>query len=290
MQIFLQQIVSGLLSGSLYALVAVGLVVIYKGTDVVNFAQGEMVVLGAYVGHLAYSGWGLSYPLAFLAGMVAGGLAGMLSDRLFYRRLIESSVVSVVMATVAVSIIIRSGMRLLFGSFSLPMPPLFAFDALALGSLRVSPQALAVFGISFLLIALFVPLFRFTLLGKMMRATQQNRAAAALVGVRVNRIFTFTWGIGSALGAATGVLLAPLVGVNPDIGWIVIKAFAAAILGGITSIGGAAVGGLTLGVVENLAGGYISSALKDLVAFVLLVAVLLVRPSGLFGTPATRRA
>lgn len=290
MQIFLQQIVSGLLSGSLYALVAVGLVVIYKGTDVVNFAQGEMVVLGAYVGHLAYSGWGLSYPLAFLAGMVAGGLAGMLSDRLFYRRLIESSVVSVVMATVAVSIIIRSGMRLLFGSFSLPMPPLFAFDALALGPLRVSPQALAVFGISFLLIALFVPLFRFTLLGKMMRATQQNRAAAALVGVRVNRIFTFTWGIGSALGAATGVLLAPLVGVNPDIGWIVIKAFAAAILGGITSIGGAAVGGLTLGVVENLAGGYISSALKDLVAFVLLVAVLLVRPSGLFGTPATRRA
>jgi branched-chain amino acid transport system permease protein len=290
MDILLQQLVSGFLSGSLYALVAVGLVVIYKATDVVNFAHGEMVVLGAYVGYLAYVDWGLSYPLAFVAGLLAGAVAGMVSDRLFYRRLIDTSAVSVVMATVAISIIIRSGMRLLFGSFSLAMPPLFAFDALALGPVRISPQAVAVCGIAFLLIALFVPLFRFTLLGKMMRATQQNRAAAALVGIRVNGIFTLTWGIGSAIGAATGVLLAPLVGVNPDIGWIVIKAFAAAVLGGMTSIGGAVVGGLTLGVIENLAGGYVSSALKDLVAFLLLVLVLVIRPSGLFGGAVERRA
>lgn len=290
MELLLQQITSGLLSGSLYALVAVGLVVVYKATDVVNFAHGELVVLGAYVGYFAYAVWQVPYAAAFVVVFVVGAVVGMVTDRLFYRRLIESSVVEVVMATVAVSIIIRSGARLLWGSFSRPMPPLFGFDAVAVGPVRVSPQALAVCGIALVLIALFVPLFRFTRLGKMMRATQQNRMAAAVVGVRVDSIFTVTWGIGCGLGAVTGLLLAPLVGANPDIGWIVVKAFAAAILGGITSIGGGVVGGLLLGVVENLAGGYVSSALKDLVAFLVLVGVLIVRPAGMFGKAGGRRA
>jgi branched-chain amino acid transport system permease protein len=184
---------------------------------------------------------------------------------------------------------VQSAARLIWGDDVHPFPPLFDPRVKKVYGVLITPQNVFVVIIAAgLMLTLFL-FFQFTKIGKAMRATQQSLEAASLMGISVKRVFSLSWGISSALGGMTGVLIAPLVGISPGMGWIAIKALAAAILGGFNSLPGTIVGGVFLGVVENLAGGYISSAAKDITAFVVLILALVIRPTGFFGLGTVKK-
>ena len=279
-------LVSGLANGGIYALVAMGLVVVYKATTVVNFAHGEGFMLAGFLAYTLYVGVGLPYAVALVAAVVGAGLLGVLTERLAFRPLIRGSVVSLVLATTGFSFVLKGSARYLWGGYGgdVAFPPVFAFEPLRVGDLVLTAQSLIVLAGAVATMLAFLLFFRYTRLGKMMRATAENQRAAALVGIRVERISAITWGVGVALGGVAGVLAAPLTLLYPDMGGpLLIRAFAAALLGGLGNLVGAVVGGLSLGVIENLAGGYIDTSLVDVSPFVLIILVLLLRPQGLFG-------
>jgi len=199
-------------------------------------------------------------------------------------------VVTVILSTVAVGQMLRSGVRIVRGQELSLFPPMLPTDPIRIGGLTVTPLSLAIIAISLLLVAAFTGMFQFTRLGKGMQAVAQNKDAASMVGISVPRTYARIWGISSALAGAAGILLAPLIIISPDMGIIANKGFAGAILGGFNSLLGAVVGGFLLGIIENLAGVYVGGSMKDVVAFVVLVAVLSIRPAGLLGRPEQRRA
>lgn len=290
MLFFAQVIVSGLTLGSIYALTALGFVIIFRATAVVNFAQGEMMMVGAILALVLHHDYRLGYVPAFLLALVAAWLLGVLLERLAYRPLIHAPVFTVILSTVAVGQMLRSGVRIVRGQELSLFPPILSAEPFSWMGVRMTPLNLGIVAISLLLLVVFVAFFRWTRVGWSMRATAQNKEAAALVGVSVPRVFSLSWGISAVLAAAAGILLAPLIIITPDMGVIGIKGFAAAILGGFNSLPGAVLGGFLLGVLENLAGVYVSSAFKDVVTFFALLAVLTVRPAGILGKPETRRA
>ncbi len=274
---------SGLTLGSIYALVALGFVVIYQATRTLNFAHGEIVMLGAMIGLVLHLGVGLGYWLTFAAVLVIVAAAGMVVERAAYRPLIRAPASTVIMSTAAAGQIIRSGVRILRTEELSFFPPMFSLDPVRLGPVVVTRLNLGITIIAILLVVVFAAFFRYTSLGTAMRATSQNQTAAWLVGISVPRMFSLIWAVSAALAAGAGLLIAPLVLVRPDMGVIAIKAFVGAVLGGFNSLAGAVVGGLLLGVLETLIGLFLTSAFKDVVVFGLLIAVLLIRPSGLLG-------
>lgn len=279
-------LVNGLANGALYALVALGLVAIYKATLAVNFAQGEVFMLGAFFGYTLHVAAGLPYPVAAILAIGLSVLLGILIDRLAYRPLVKATTVSLVLASVGFSFVLKGMARTVWGGRGdfIPFPPIFAFRPLDVFGVPLSPQDLIIIGSAAVLMAALWAFYRYTKIGKMMRATSQNQRAAALVGIRVERIFTVTWGIGACLGAVAGLLIAPVTLLYPDMGTtLLIQAFAAAILGGFGSMPGAAVGGALLGLLESLVGGYFGSQYIPVAPFVIILAVLLIRPTGLFG-------
>lgn len=279
---------SGLANGGIYALVAMGLVVVYKASAVVNFAHGEGFMLAGLLAYTLYVIAGLPYALA-LVGAVAGAcILGVATERIAFRPLLRASVVSLVLATTGLSFLLKGVARQIWGGrgSDLAFPPVFAFQPLQLGDLVLTAQSIAVMAGALATMLAFLLFFRYTLLGKMMRATAENQRAAALCGIRVERISAITWGVGVALGGVAAVLAAPLTLLYPDMGGpLLIRAFTAALLGGMGSLGGAVLGGLSLGVIENLAGGYVDTSLSEVAPFVLIIVVLIVRPQGFFGRP-----
>lgn len=291
MELFLQQVVSGMVSGSIYALIAIGYVIIYKATDVVNFAQGDLVMAGAYTGILTYSLLSLPFGVMVIAvvGVGAGlglGVGGMVSLMLVR---FQSSMVNTIIVTLAAGIVLNSTAMLIFGPNPYPLPIAFGKVPISLWGVRITPLSLVVIGFSAAVMVVLSGFFRFTRLGKAMRATAQNRDAAALMGISVRKMFALSWMIGGVLGALGGMLLAPLILAEPSMGIVAVKAFAAAIIGGFTSLPGAIIGGFVLGVLENLAGGYMSTAFKDGIAYFALGAILLLKPTGFFERRAVRR-
>ncbi len=284
-----QLILSGLVLGAIYALIALGYVIIYKATSVVNFAQGEAVMVGAYIGLSVYSFMHLPVPLVFAITVTLAALLGATIERVAYRRLVGAPVISLIIATLAVGLILRNIVRLVFGPNVYPFPPLIASRPLRFGGLVTTPQNLFILGVSLACMLLLFVYFRYTKWGKAMRAVSQNGTAAVLMGISVRKVFSMIWALSAGLGALAGVLLAPLLVVNPDMGWIALKAFVVAILGGFQSLPGAVLGGFALGILENLAGFYIGSAVKDIVAYVVLIAILIVRPTGLFAERTGKR-
>jgi branched-chain amino acid transport system permease protein len=284
--VLINLLVSGIANGGIYGLVAMGLVVVYKATSVVNFAHGEGFMLAGLLAYTLYAMAGLPYWVA-LGGAVSGAcVIGMLTERIAFRPLIRASVVSLVLATTGVSFLFKGIARQVWGGkgSDLTFPPVFAFQPLQIGDLVLTAQSLVVMAGAVATMLLFLVFFRYTLLGKMMRATAENRRAAALVGIRIERISSITWGIGVALGGVAAVLAAPLTFLYPDMGGpLLIRALAAALLGGMGSLGGAVLGGVSLGLIENLAAGYIDTSLMDVAPFLLIIVVLLVRPEGLLG-------
>jgi len=285
-----QVLISGVTLGSLYALVGLGFVVIYRATKVVNFAQGEMMMLGAILALYFFSDLSIPYFAAFLLAVVLCGMFGIALERVAYRPLLNAPVVTLILATVAVGQMMRAGVRILRGSEVSRFPSILSAEPFVIAGVTLTPLSLSIIAIAILLVCAFMLFFRRTRLGKGMEATSENRDAALLVGISVNQTFSLVWAIGSALAATAGVLLAPLIIITPEMGTIGIKGFIGAILGGFNSIPGAVAGCFLLGVIENLGGVYIASSMKDVIAFCVLVLILTLKPQGLFGAEEGKRA
>lgn len=278
----IQVIVSGLITGCLYAMVAMGLVMIYKATEVVNFAHGDLLMIGCYFGLLFYTYLRLPLALAIIVAIAVSGIFGVLIERIAFRPLISAPVFSAIIATLAMGAIFREVIQLVFGPSPKAFPFIFSTEPLPIELFRISRYDVAIVVVSLVVMILLFTFFRYTRYGKAMRAVSENQYASGLMGINVKVVFGLTWGIGSSLAALAGLLLAPRIIVAPQMGLVAIKAFVAAILGGFTSLPGAILGGISLGVIENLAGGYVSSAFKDIVSFLVLILVLIAKPTGLF--------
>jgi branched-chain amino acid transport system permease protein len=273
---------SGIAAGSIYALVALGFVLIFKATDAVNFAQGEMVMLGAYLGVTFFTILKLPFLVVFIIVLGTSLFFGMLVERVACRPLMKQSVLTVIIATIAVGIMMKSGARLIWGPELWPFPAIMSRKPLQIGSALITPESLGVIAIAVAAMAVFYLFFKYSKMGK-------NQDASALMGVNVRGIFSLAWGISCSLAALGGILLAPLQAPSPTMGLIAIPAFAAAIIGGFESLPGAVIGGFLVGIIQNLTGFYISSVLKDIIAFLLLIGILMVKPSGLFGKALRKR-
>lgn len=286
----IQITISGLANGCLYALIGLGFVLIYKATEIVNFSQGEAVMIGGYIGFWLTYLFKLSfvtvYPLAIIGGVLVGYV---ISRPLWFLTNRKAPLFNIIVATVAIGMIVRSLARLVWSSESRAyLGPSF-LKTITISNIVITSENLFVFSITAFFIIIFYLFFFLSKTGTSMRASAQNPDAASLVGIEPKKVFTLTWVIGCALGAIGGVVYGPIATIMPDSGFtIIIKAFAAAVLGGFGSIPGVIVGGCLLGVTENLAGLFIGTALKDLISFIVIILVLILKPSGILGVRIER--
>lgn len=284
-----QQIVSGLAVGGVYALVALGFIIIYKATDVVNFAQGEMTMVGAFVCFSLLRLFGQSFLLAVpLTLVVAAGL-GVLMERLALRPVITAPLFTIVIITIGLSMVLRSAAGVIWTHDLFAFPAVFSERPIHVLGLVVTPLSLGIIATTLVVMWLLYVFFVHTRLGTAMRAASENQTAAILMGISIRRVLMLSWMISSMLAAIAGILVAPITNVHTNMGFIGIKAFAGAILGGFGSFPGAVAGGFALGVVENLAAGYLPPGFRDALPLLLILVVLTVRPSGIFGQAVSKR-
>ena len=284
-----QIVLSGLTSGAIYALVALGFAIIYNASHVINFAQGEFVMIGGMAA-VAFVDVGLPLPLAIILSVTAATFIGFLLEKLAVEPARGAPVVTLIIITIGASILLR-GLASLVWDKKIHALPAFSGDApITLGNATLLPQTLWVLGATVATVAALWWFFNRTLTGKAILAVSHNRLAAQLMGISVRRVLLVSFGLSGALGALAGVLIAPISFTSWDIGVMLgLKGFAAAILGGLGSGPGAIVGGLALGLMEALGAGYLSSAYKDVFAFVIILAALVFLPNGLFGRRAAER-
>jgi branched-chain amino acid transport system permease protein len=290
--IFLQQVVSGLATGGIYASLALALVMIYQATDVVNFAQGEMAMFATYLTWSMLNA-GVPYWWAFLATVVVAFVGGILIQRIVIRPVENAPILTIVIVTLGLLVICNSVAGWIWSYVQKPFPSPFPAKPLRLGNVVFGAHDLGEIGVTLLSLLLLFLSFRYTPLGLAMRAAAQNPVSSRLAGIRVSRMLALGWGLAAAFGAVAGMMVAPILTLEPNMmGGIQIYAFAAATLGGFTSPLGAVVGGFLVGIIENLVGTYVSfigTELKLTVALAMIILVLLVRPSGLFGRVHVRR-
>ncbi|MEW6275181.1 MAG: branched-chain amino acid ABC transporter permease [Bacillota bacterium] len=278
-----QQLINGLAMGVGYALIAVGLTLVFGILDIINFAHGEFYMLGGFLTYLVMSIVGLPYITALLIAVLLTFLAGIVAERLTVRPVMKRDPMTTLLITFGVSLFIMHLIEYIWGPTPRNILTPFS-ETQAIGKLVISQQRVLIFIVGIGIIILLNLFIRRTKLGKKIRATSQNKLAAQLVGINVNRIYSFTFGLGCALAAVSGALVGPLSAVSPIMGQpAVLKSFVIVVLGGLGSIPGAVVGGVFLGIVEAFAGGFLSSAWKDAIGFAILILVLLLKPSGLFG-------
>jgi len=279
----LQHLLNGLLLGATYSLLGIGLTLVFGLMNVVNFAHGEFYTFGAYAAFAALALASVHFFLAIPLAIVAGALAGAVCERVLLRPLRGQSIDTVMLVMIGLWIAMQNAELLGWGGVAKSVPTPFPTQPVVLGAVSVAPLRIFVFAVSGLLILGAHLLLSRTKLGRAMRATFQDRETAALMGVSIERIHTVTFAFGAGLAAAAGALLGPVFLLYPSMGDLAsLKAFSVVILGGLGNFGGAALGGLVLGIAEELGAGYISSGYRDAVGFVMIVAVLLLRPSGLF--------
>ena len=289
---FGSQIISGLAFGGIYALVALGFVLIYKASDVVNFAQGDLLMVGAYIGW-ALASAGLPFPLVFILTMIIAGGLGLLIERAVLRPMIGEPIIAVIIVTLGLESMLRG---LVFGTMSTELrrfPPVFPIEPITIGGFPV-PQlfawALAIAAVAVAALTLF---FRFSSQGIAMRAAADDQQAAMSMGIRISWVFALSWALASAVAAAGGILLGNLTGVNYTLADIGLQVFPVVILGGLDSIPGAIIGGLVIGILQNLASAYldpcVGGGLKNVAPFIILVLILMIRPYGLFGREQIER-
>ena len=307
MDVLLQQILNGLILGSLYALVALGYTMVYGILELINFAHGEIVMLGAMVSVTvlaALAALGVPVPLALLAALAAAVLVcvstGVLVERVAYRPLRNAPRLAPLITAIGVSIVLQNLAMIIWGRQYLSLPPVLDIEIYELAGATITNVQILILAVAALVMAGLLLLVQRTRLGRAMRATAQNREVAGLMGVDVNRVIAATFAVGSALAAVAGLLIASYYGIaHYNMGFILgLKAFSAAVLGGIGNIPGALLGGLLLGVIESLGAGYIGdltngflgSHYQDIFAFFILILVLIFRPSGLLGERVADRA
>ena len=281
-------VVSGLATGCIYALVALSLVIVYNATRTVNFSQGEMLMVSAFTAWSAQHG-GLPLPLALVAGIAAGGLLALLIERAIIRRAVAATHWDVLIITLGLSLVLRAAAGLVWTNEELPFPALFSNRPIAVGPVRLAPVSLGVIAASLILMVALVALFRATRFGRAMRAVAQNQTAARLMGIGVERVYSAAWVLAALVGGIAGVLIAPLTFLSTKMGLVAINGFTAAVLGGFGSLPGAVVGGMLLGVIENLAPLYLPTGIRYSVPFLVMIAILVARPRGLFGRVERRK-
>lgn len=296
MSYFLDLVVVGLSLGMVYALVAIGISLIYSGLDVVHFAHGEIYMLGAFIGLVIFNRFHLPLPFVLVGSMILTGLVGVFIERVFYRRVLRGgggytvAGMAMVICGFGMSIVLQNVAFLIWGPRALPFPVSYGMPV-ELGNITL-PAAYVWIVIAALILMAGLHLFlKKTRLGLAVRAVAGNKEIASLMGINVSLTISVTFGIACALGAAAGVLVGPINYVQVQMGvGVLIKAFAAAVIGGFGSLPGAVLGGLLVGVTESLGAGYLSGSYKDIYAFFLLIAVLMVRPAGMFGVIAKVKA
>ena len=282
---FVQLVISGVALGCIYGLIALGFVMIYKATETVNFAQGELMMLGAFCGLAGATLLGFPFWVSVLATLAAMAVIGVLTERLVIRPILGQPAFSIVMLTIGIGYVARGAITMIPGigteTHTLPVP--YKDEVLKLGELVLSAEQLVVIGVTAVLCALLYALFRFSKLGIAMQATSQNQLAAYYMGIPVKRLNGLVWGLAAVVAAIAGLLLAPITFVYANMGFIGLKAFPAAVVGGFGSLPGAIVGGLIIGVVESLSGFYLPEGFKDTAAYIVVLVMLMVKPNGLFG-------
>jgi len=285
----LQFVFSGLTVGAIYALVALGFTLIYNASDIINFAQGEFVMLGGMT-TVFFSLAGVPLPLAALIAVIVTTAIGLALHRFAIEPARRASPVVLIMITIGASVFLRGLAQIVFDKRFHSLPPLFGGEPIRLGGAAILPQSLVVLaGATVIVVVLWLFIER-TLLGKAVIATAANRLAARLIGVNTRRIVDFSFAVSAAIGAIAGILITPITLTSYDVGTLLaLKGFAAAMLGGIGSPLGAVVGGLMIGMIEALSAGYISSSYKDAVAFLIILIVLVATPQGLFGRAKVER-
>jgi len=286
-------LLGGLTSGALYALVALGIVLVYKATGTINFAHGEFLMISGFLAYSLYVFAGLPYLISILGAVLLAFLLGAIAERIAFRPLMRANMVSLVLATVGVSFILKGSGRMLWGGRGdyLAFPPLLPPDPIIIGEIILVPQQLVVLAGAMVVMVAFALFFRLTRIGKTMQATADNPKAARLVGIRVEQVHMLAFGVGAAIAGAAAALMAPITLLYPDIGFsLFIKGFAAAVLGGLNSMAGALLGGFLIGVIESLAGGYIATSFLEVSAFIVIMVTLIFKPRGLLGLNAVRRA
>lgn len=280
-----QLLISGISQGCIYGLIALGFVLIYKATETVSFAQGELMMLGAFCGLALMTVLGFPFWLAVPATVVAIGLFGMVLERIVIRPILGQPMFSIVMLTIGVGYVLRGLVTMIPGigteTHTLPVP--YKDMPLRMGELVVSAEQVVVIGVTAALCVLLFALFRYSKLGIAMQAASQNQLAAYYMGIPVQRLNGLVWGLAAAVAAIAGLLLAPITFVHANMGFIGLKAFPAAVVGGFSSLPGAIVGGLVIGLVESISGFYLPEGFKDTAPYIVVLLMLMVKPNGLFG-------
>jgi branched-chain amino acid transport system permease protein len=290
LQFFLQLLVNGVAMGAIYALVALSFVLVYKAVGVVNFATGDIVAVGGYVGVSLVQLLKLPLVLAFVLGTVVMAVFGYLFQLVGYYPLRGKPFLTVAISTLAIGIVLSNGILVTWGPTPQAIPPFIPVQSLDLGGVHVVPQHIVIIVVTALTLLGQHLLFSRTTLGRRMMATAQDPEMARLLGVRTDRMVGLTFALSAVLAAVAGFLLGPVFYLTPDMGFnIALRGFAAAIIGSFGSVAGAIVGGLALGVVEIFVGGYVSSAYRDVIVFGIMLAVLYVRPEGLLGEAIGRK-
>lgn len=287
--LLVQLIINGLIIGTLYGVVGMCFVLIYKASQVVNFAQGEFLLIGAWTCWYLMTAWQIPFIWGFLVSIAFMMVFGLLLQMLVLRPLIGEPIISVIMVTIGLSIFFQALMKWMFGTFAQPFPPIFPVAKVEIGGLQVQSAYLLSTGVSLAIMAGFAWFFKYSRIGLAMRATAFSQQVAQSMGISVRQMFALSWGISAAVSAVAGVVVGIVNGVSSALSYFGIKVFPAVILGGLDSIFGAVVGGLIMGLLENLAHYVDSQYLKwgnlyEIVPFYALIIILMIKPYGLFGT------
>ncbi|MBL8325787.1 MAG: branched-chain amino acid ABC transporter permease [Rubrivivax sp.] len=287
----LQLLISGVAQGCIYGLIALGFVLIYKATETVSFAQGELMMLGSFLALALLTVMGFPFWLSIPATMLAMGVFGLALERAVIRPILGQPAFSIVMLTIGISYIARGAITMIpdVGTDTRVLPVPYNDATARAGGLVLDIEQMVVIGATAALCMALALMFKYTKIGIAMQASSQNQLAAYYMGIPVQRINGLVWALASAVAAIAGILLAPITFVHANMGFIALKAFPAAVVGGFGSLPGAIVGGLIVGIVESLAGFFLPEGFKDIAAYVVVLVMLMVKPNGLFGEKLSKK-
>jgi branched-chain amino acid transport system permease protein len=289
MELFIQLTITGITNGVILALAALGFVLIYKSSDVINFAQGEFLLIGAYITFGMIVEFGLVWPLGMLLALVAAVLLGVIVERLVLRPMIGEPIISVIMITIGLSSLMRAIVSTIWGTLPRAFPPFIPSQPVKILSATVGADRIWAIVIAIVLLSLFTVFFRRSREGIAMRAVADDQQAALSMGISVRKIFAWAWSIAAVTATIAGALVANIVGVSGELSNFGLRVFPVVILGGLDSIPGAVVGGIIIGLLEAYTGGYIGQGLNTVIPFIVLILILMIRPYGLFGQEIIER-
>jgi len=284
-----QQIFSGIATGCIYALIGLALILVYKATDIINFAVGEMMMMSSFMAYTFLTIVKLPYYQVFILTILFSGLFGILVEQLAIRPVFDAPIFSVIILTFGLGLIFKGAAGVIWTFDTLTIRSAFSMEPIKVWKLVVTPLNIGNIAISVILMLVLFLFFKFTVLGTGIRAMAQNRLAAILMGIKVKRISTVTWSIASIIGGVAGILLAPVIFVDTNMGVVAIKSFVGCIIGGFGSIPGCILGGILLGIIEAVIGYYLPTEVKQALVFLVLIGVLCIKPTGIFGVPKIKK-